>query len=231
MRLRLPIGRTAFVVAALLFALVATLPMRLALDWFGFGGRGLTARAVTGSVWAGALQQAQMGPVALGDVRARLNLLPLLLGRARLSLRGADETAPISGAVTVSRSGIAVDDVSGRLRIGGGMPLATLDLQDLSAGFAAGRCVRAEGRVRATAAGPLTGNALAGNVRCDGAALLFPLAGPSGAERLELRLFGDGRWRIDLAVRTADPAVAARLAAAGLRRSGSGYATRIQGEF
>lgn len=231
MRLRLPLGRIALALALLLFALAATLPLRLAIGWLGFGERGLAARAASGSVWAGALRQAQVGPVALGDVRARLNLLPLLLGRARLSLRSADEAAPIAGAVTVTRNGIAFDDVSGRFRIGGALPLAALDLQDVSARFASGRCVRAEGRVRATAAGALAGSALAGNARCDGAALLLPLAGPGGAERLDVRLSGDGRWRIDLFVRAADPAAAARLAAAGLRPSGSGYATRIQGEF
>ena len=52
-----------FLAAAFLFSLVALLPMRLALDWLGFGERGLSARAATGSLWLGALQEAQVGPV------------------------------------------------------------------------------------------------------------------------------------------------------------------------
>lgn len=231
MRIRLPLRRTAFVLAALLFSLIATLPMRLALEVFGFGGRGLSARAATGSVWAGALHQAQVGPVALGDVRARLNLLPLFLGRARLSLHGADSSAPIAGAVTVTRRSFGVDDVSGRFRVGGPLPIASLDLADLSAGFANGRCVRGEGRVRAAAAGALAGLALAGSVRCDGEALLLPLADGAGLARLDIRLFGDGRYRLDLTVRATDAAGAARLTAAGLRPTPHGYASRIQGEF
>lgn len=231
MRLRLPLGRTAFAAAALLFALAATLPMRLALDLFGFGGRGLAARAATGSVWAGALLQAEVGPVTLGDVRARLNLLPLFLGRARLSLRGGEEGAPIAGAVTVTRRGFGVDDVSGRFRIGGPLPLASIQLDDLSAGFEGARCVRGDGRVRAAAAGALAGVALTGSARCEGEALLLPLADASGGARLDVRMFGDGRYRLDLVVRAADPAAAARLTAAGLTRTPSGYARRIQGEF
>ena len=39
-----------------------------------------------GQLWLGALKEAQFGAVPLGDVSARLNILPLLLGRARLSL-------------------------------------------------------------------------------------------------------------------------------------------------
>lgn len=197
MRLRLPLGRAAFAAAALLFALVATLPMRFAVDLFGFGARGLSARAATGNVWAGALQQARIGPVALGDVRARLNLLPLFLGRARLSLRGDGDGAPIVGAVAVTRHGFGIDDFSGRFRIGGPLPIAAIDLDDVSAGFAGGRCVRGEGRVRATGTGAFSGATLAGGARCDGAALLLPLADAGGTARLDLRLFADGRYRLD----------------------------------
>src|SRR5687767_13431355 len=119
MRIRRPSGRTTFLVAFFLFALLALLPLRLALGALGFADHGLTARAATGSVWRGALQEAQVGPVALGDVRARLNLLPLLLGRARLSLAGGDDAAAFEGAATVSRHSFGFEDVSGRFRIAG----------------------------------------------------------------------------------------------------------------
>lgn len=234
MPVRLPVGRTLFLLAFFAFALGALLPMRLAISWLGFAERGLTARAATGSVWSGALQEARIGPVALGDVGARLNFLPLFLGRARLAIAGADPAAPVEGAVTVSRHGIGFDDVTGRFRLAGllaPLPVASLALNDVSAGFASGRCVRAEGRVQAAAAGELAGAGLAGNARCDDGALLLPLASQTGMERLDLRLYADGRWRADLRIRPGDPATGARLLAAGFAITPAGYVRRIEGTF
>ncbi|HWT12861.1 MAG TPA: type II secretion system protein N [Allosphingosinicella sp.] len=238
MRIRLPLGRTLFLAAAFLFALVALLPLRLVLGGIGFDERGLTARAATGSVWRGALQEAQIGPVALGDVKARLNLLPLLLGRARLSLAGADPATPFEGAASLSRHSFGFEDVTGRFRLGAlssPVPLTSLDFQDVSAGFASGRCTRAEGRVRAAVAGEVAGiglaSGLSGNPRCADDALLLPLASQSGMEQLNIRLFADGRYRLDLFVRSADEAIRARLLAAGLRPVGRGFGMRVDGRF
>jgi general secretion pathway protein N len=238
MRIRLPLGRSLLAVSFFAFALVALLPLRLALDQLGFDARGLTARAATGSIWLGALQEAQVGPVALGDVKARLNLLPLLLGRARLALSGSDPAAPFEGAAVVSRRGFGFEDVTGRFRIGGlasSLPLSAIDLQDVSAGFSGGRCVRGAGRLRAALTGEVAaaglGSALAGSVRCANDALLLPLASQSGVAQLNIRLFGDGRYRAELLVRAADPAVQTRLTAAGFRPSGAGYALQVDGSF
>ena len=238
MRFRLRIGRTLFLVVAFLFALLALLPLRLALDWFGFGDRGLTARAATGSVWLGALQEAQVGPVPLGDLKARLNLLPLFLGRARLSLAGADQATGLEGAVTISRHSFGFDDVSARLRVGALFsPLAVsmIDFDDVSAGFTSGRCTRAEGRVRAAVSGEIAGIGLAsgltGQARCAGDALLFPLVSQSGLEQLNIRLFSDGRYRVELLARPGDEAVRGRLIAAGFRPVGRGYGMQVDGAF
>ena len=238
MRIRLPLGRSMFVVAFFLFALIALLPMRLALGGLGFDERGLTARAASGSIWLGALQEAQVGPVALGDVRARLNFLPLLLGRARLSLAGADEAAAFEGAAIVSRHGFGFEDVTGRFRLAGlaaPVAISALDLNDLSAGFASGRCTHAEGRVRAAVTGAVGGvpvmSNLAGNARCANDALLLPLVGQSGMEQLNIRLFPDGRYRIDLILRGLDGAAASRLAAAGFRPTPRGHVLQVSGSF
>lgn len=227
-----------FLAAAFLFALVALLPMRLALDLFGFGERGLSARAASGTLWLGALQEAQVGPVPLGDVKARLSLLPLFLGRARLTLRGADDATGLEGAVTVTRHSFGFDDVSARLRVGAMLaPLAvtTIDLDDVSAGFASGRCTRAGGRVRGAASGTVAGvaigPALSGQARCAGEALLLPLASQTGMERLDLRLFADGRYRADLLVRPAGEEARGQLLAAGFRPSARGYALQVNGAF
>ena len=44
MRIRLPLGRSLFFLCAFLFALVALLPLRLALDWLGLDDKGFAAR-------------------------------------------------------------------------------------------------------------------------------------------------------------------------------------------
>lgn len=238
MRFRLPMGRTAFFLGAFAFALLALLPLRLALGWLGVAGQGLAAREATGSVWLGALREAQLGPVPIGDVSARLNTLPLFLGRARVTLARHDETSPFEGAASVSRHAFGFDDVTGQLRLGGllaPLPIAALDLEAFSAGFANGLCARAEGRVRATVAGEIGGLAmpagLSGNAACAGDAVLVPLAGQSGMERLVIRLFADGRYRVELVVRPGDAALGPRLVALGFAPSGGGFVRVVEGQF
>lgn len=238
MRLRLPLGRSVFFGAAIAFALVALLPLSLAAGWFALDGRGLAAREASGSLWAGALKEAQFGAVPLGDLSARLNVLPLFLGRARLSLSRDDAQGRFEGAVAVSRHGFGVEDMTGQVRPGGlfaPLPLATLDLADVSAHFAGGLCENAEGAVRAGLSGDLSGvtisTGLSGRARCAEGALLLPLASQSGLEQLNLRVQADGRWRAELAVRPTDPAAQARLLGAGFTAAGAAYVRRIEGSF
>ena len=238
MRIRLPMGRTTFFIAAFAFALVALLPLRLALDWLGLDERGLAARSAEGSIWLGALKEAQLGPVPIGDVSARLNSLPLFLGRARVTLSRPAEADPFEGAAVASRHSFGIEDMTGRLRLGAvlaPLPVASLELDEVSAGFVSDQCARAEGRVRATLAGDLGGVAipsgLSGNVRCDGGALLLPLVSQTGLEQLNLRLFADGRYRAELIVRPSDPGLGERLRTAGFVQSGGGFARMIEGRF
>jgi general secretion pathway protein N len=219
MRLRLRWWREIFFLGALLFSLIALLPLRFALGWLGFADKGLAAREATGSVWLGALAEARFGTLPLGDVATRLRVLPLLVGRARLDLEQADDG--LKGAVTVSRHGFGIDDASGRIEAPAlaDLPPPTLDLADLSVRFGDGQCIHAEGLVKARFAGELGSVPLvagfSGEARCDGQALLLPLVSQSGSERLELRLFADGRYRID----------------AALRPGGGLYSPRFEGSF
>ena len=238
MKVRMPFGRVAFGVAVFFFSLVALTPLGLAIRWFGLDTRGLAAREAEGSIWLGALREAQLGPAPIGDVSARLNSLPLLLGRARVSLARMDETQRFAGAVTVSRHAFGFDDATGQLRLGAllaPLPITAVDLQDVSIGFAGGLCSRAEGRVRALASGEVGGmslsSGLAGNASCAGDAALLPLVGQSGMEQLNIRLFADGRYRVELAVRPTDAAAQGRLAAAGFRPAGGGYVLARDGVF
>jgi general secretion pathway protein N len=205
MRIRARWWRQIFFACALLFSLAALLPLRVALGWLGYADKGLAAREATGSVWLGALTEARFGTVALGDVATKLRFLPLLIGRARLDLQQADDG--LRGGVTVSRHGFGIDDATGRIEAEalGDLPPPTLDLADLSVRFADGMCVHAEGLVKARFAGELVGVSLtagfSGEARCDGPAVLLPLVSQSGGDRLDVRLFADGRYRIDAALR------------------------------
>lgn len=238
MRIRLPLGRTVFFICALLFALVALLPMRLALDWLGLDAQGLAAREAKGSIWMGSLSEAELGSVALGDLQAGLRTLPLFIGRARVDLVRRDETDPLTGAATVSRHSFGIDDMSAKLAIGSAfapLPLASLDLTEVTAHFVDGACTQAEGLVRATVAGDIAGvqlpGGLSGNARCDNGALLLPLVSQPGTEALNLRLRGDGTWQVELAVRPVDDAMRDRLVAGGFRLGTSGYVMNATGVF
>jgi general secretion pathway protein N len=50
-------------------------------------------------------------------------------------------------------------------------------------------------------------------------------------ERLDLRLFEDGRYRVELLLRPADDAARQRLAAAGFTAAGAAFALRAEGHF
>lgn len=219
MRLRKRWWRQIFFGCALLFSLAALLPLRFALGWLGYADKGLAAREATGSVWLGALTEARFGTVALGDVGTRLRFLPLLIGRARLDLQQADDG--LRGGVTVSRHGFGIDDATGRIEAGAlaDLPPPTLDLADLSVRFGDGQCLHAEGLVKARFAGELVGVSLtsgfSGEARCEGQAVLLPLVSQSGGDRLDVRLFADGRYRID----------------AALRPGGLPYSARFEGRF
>lgn len=238
MRIRLPLGRTLFFVCAFLFALLALLPLRLALGWLSLDERGFAAREAQGSIWLGSVSEAQLGPVAVGDLQARLRSLPLFVGRARMDLSRDDEDEPFKGSATVSRHRFGVDDLTAGLDIGSALaplPIVSLDLSDVSVRFADGLCGSAEGMVKAGIAGDAAGlslpNGLSGNARCDQGALLLPLVSQSGMEGLNLRLFEDGRYEVELAVRPSDDAMRDRLLASGFRLTTSGYALSASGSF
>ena len=238
MRIRLPLGRSLFFLCALLFVLVALFPLRLGLDGLSLDERGFAAREAKGSVWFGTLSEAQLGSVELGDLQARLRTLPLFVGRARMDLERGGEADPFHASLTVSRHGFGVDDATGIIDVGTAfapLPIASLELADVTVRFADGQCASAEGLVKATVAGDVAGLSLpaglSGNVRCDEGALLLPLASQSGMETLDIRLFDDGRYEVELAVSPADDQMRDRLIASGFSLTGSGYALSIAGEF
>lgn len=246
MRFPLPLGRRLFLLVAFLFALVALLPLRLALDGLGLSQRGMAAREVVGSVWGGGLRGAQYRDLELGDVDAELGIAPLLLARARLALRrhrtslasAAGDQDRFEGAVTVSRNSFALSDLSGRIALGAALaplPISRIDLSDVTARFVGGLCTTASGLVTVEIAGAASGvplpASMSGNARCDGGALLLPLAGASGMEQLALRIAADGSYRATLTVRPSDTAMAQRLATGGFTAADGALRLSIDGQL
>ena len=221
--------------AAILFAiaLIALMPMRLAAEWAGLDDLGITARTARGSVWSGTLAETRYGGIALGDLDAGIDPLPLFAGRLRI---GFEQGESMRGAISLARGSISTDDVTARLPLGSTfapLPLAALELDDVNARFRDGACAAAEGRVRAVvdrgALGLDLPGGLSGNARCDGDALLLPLASRSAMEAVSLRLSADHRWRAELMVRPGDASARDRLLAAGFTRRGAGYGLSVQG--
>lgn len=239
MRIRLATGRRALFLAMFLLAVIAFLPMRLALGWSGLDGQGFTAREVTGSLWSGRLVEARFGDIALGDLDARLSPFALAIGRARIALEGQenDPTQRIAATVEIARNRAAIIDARGPLTPGNAfspLPVTALSLDDVTVRFVDGACESADGRVRATLSGNFLGQglpgALSGDARCDGGALLLPLVSGAG-EGVALRFWPDGRYRAELTLLPTDPVVAARLDGAGFVANGASRMFAVEGRF
>lgn len=180
-------------------ALLAFMPLRLALAIAGTGSAGFSARAAGGTLWSGRLVDARFGALDVGTLDTGLDVLPLLIGRLRLNLKHIDG-ASLEGAAEIGWSRRAIYGVTGNLNGGriGGLLIDQFAAEALNIEFGGSRCVQASGRVRLSiAAGTVGVNrqmGLSGVARCDNGALLLPLTSESGAERLMLRIEGDGRY-------------------------------------
>ncbi|MEA1084742.1 MAG: type II secretion system protein N [Sphingomonas sp.] len=235
-RIRLRTGPAALFGALMLLALLVFLPLRLVLGAIGLGEQGFSARTVTGSVWDGRLNEARFGALALGSLDASLSPFALLIGRARVVVDG--DPGLIHGAITMSRHGQGIDDMTATLPTGAAfapLPVNQLALEGVTVHFADGVCDKAEGRVRARLIGEAAGIALpaelSGAARCDGGALLLPLVSQAGTEGIELRITGQGRYTAALRINPTDPAAAQRLAASGFVAGAGGYRLSVEGSF
>ena len=241
-RFRLKTGPVALFGAVFVVALLVLLPLRFVLGAFELEQSRVAAREASGSVWFGHLREAQVGSIALGDLSASLSPWALLAGRARVDLAspatGADATRAIHGAISVSRHGVGLDDMTASVPAGAvfaPLPVSGIDLDAVTVHFVNGTCESAEGRVKATLgadiAGISLGQGLTGTARCDAGALLLPLASQAGTEQIALRLWLNGRFRADLTVKPSDPSAAQKLELSGFQPSPSGHRLSIDGKF
>ncbi|MDX3901158.1 MAG: type II secretion system protein N [Sphingobium sp.] len=223
-----------FVVALILF-----FPLRLALGLAGVERMGVSARDVRGTVWSGGIDQLMLGKVAMGSVRVGLSPIQLLVGRARFDLRRKAGLADdMEGAINLGFGRYGIDDVTGAVPLGRALaplPLGSVQMEDVSAYFAAGRCAHAEGRIRAQVAGRIAGlnlaQGLSGAASCDGEALLLSLVSQSGMEKILLRLWPSGRYTAEMRVETSDATLAQALGAAGFSSAGNAQVMTAQGSL
>jgi general secretion pathway protein N len=227
-------GRAYLFVGLFLLSLILFMPLSLALSVFGLAGQGLSARSARGTVWSGQLVDARIGRLAVGDVGVGLRPLALIGGRPQI-----DFLSPLGrGALTATKSDFAVDNATAKfstVRLFAPIPLDGLDLNNVSIAFVANKCDRARGRLRATFAGDVGGLSLAqglsGDARCDGNVLLLPLISQSAMERLNLYIQANGDYRAEFFVRSTDPAMAAKLGAAGFAPAPGGFVLRLAGKL
>ncbi|WP_106640063.1 type II secretion system protein N [Allosphingosinicella vermicomposti] len=236
MRFRLPLGRSLFFGCATIAALAAFLPLRIVVSWLDLDEQGLAAREVEGSLWSGTIREAQFTGLPLGDLDARLQILPLLTLRARMDVESPANPEQVKGGISVTRTSSGIDDMNARIdtaALFAPLPLMALTLSDVSVRFTNGACDKAGGRVSATLAAMPGLPALpspSGDVRCDGGALLLPLAAGS-SERVDIRLHADGRYEARLQTAGGGPEMAPVLTAAGFTAGAGGYVLERRGKF
>jgi general secretion pathway protein N len=214
-------------VAALLLAIVALLPLRIAL---ALTGNTIAAREVEGTVWSGRLRYASLGGQPIGDLDARMSPFALFLGRASVRLDGG----LLHGAVIGSFGGRGGDIRLLNLPLSrsfGPVTLTALDVADARLRFRGDGCAEAGGRVGLGLKSFLGEQRLSGVLRCSGPVLAVDLLSQSAMERLSLRFPDPGRYEATLIVRASDTGQAAGLAAAGFRETPVGHVFKFSGAF
>ena len=222
-------------VSLLMAATIIFMPLRAII-----GGAGVSARKVEGIVWDGSIRDLRLGKLLIGDVNARLHILPLLVGRAEMSLSRGD--APfargINGSVTRRFSGISIERMNAVIPVASlfaALPAENVELQDFSARFASGRCAEASGTVRLTLANGLPSldlsNGLLGKPRCDRGQLLIPLISQSAMEHVDIRVPGDGTYTATIYLEGDRAEQGAPLTLAGFRPVAGGYRRVLKGRF
>lgn len=216
------------------------LPLRLAVGVAGLEGSRFSAKAITGSVWNGRIEGAQIGPFPLGDLDAGVRFLPLLTGRLLMNLERPANPGDDGLVATVGKAGksLLVQDVTTVLGVGrqlAPLPASDIDLREVSISFAGGRCQSASGQVRVSLDANIPGldlkQGLLGNAQCQDGALVLPLQSGSGMEQLTLKLEGNGFYTARLFLSGSDRAWTLLLPTLGFRNVPGGYAIKVAGRL
>ncbi|HEY1125061.1 MAG TPA: type II secretion system protein N [Sphingobium sp.] len=224
-------------VVAIIVALIATFPLSLAFGLIGLKDMGLTARSLRGPVWWGGAEELTVGDVRLGTLNVFLDPLHLLIGQAQVEfIRVNGRPDDLLGAVVVGPGVRRLERLTGSVPLGAGLaplPLTRASFDKFSVRFSGGRCIEAEGRVRAVMAAFYTGldlaNGLSGEARCDGELLLIPLASQSGQEQIDLRIRASGTYEASMRIRSNNPVLTGALATSGFQTVNGEQVLRVSG--
>ena len=218
----------AAVVAIVVVAAIALLPLRLAVDRAGVPG--LAARSVEGTIWRGHLVGAEWQGIALGDLDTTARMWPPTIAF----------TGPaISGVATAT----GVEALTGNIEQPGSLPFSKVRLDAVAIAFAGGGCTAASGRIAVVpSVMPMLGS-LAGPLSCDGGTLraaLVPGAGATASPilgplvdnaRVDVALAADRRYRVVLSVGGVPALARALLLAAGFADTPQGLAFAVEGRL
>lgn len=219
-------------------AALALFPLRLALGLSDFERMGFTARQVAGTIWYGRIGELHLRSQPLGTLEVALNPLPLLIGNVSMHFRRMESPdGPLEGKLVAGfRRGIV--EANGRLAVGnmfGRLPLAALELEEVTVLFSGGQCSAAGGRVRPILSAPIPGMTIdpgiAGTIECDGERARVRMKSPSGAETIEFYVRDSGEYRAWMSIRTARPELSGALSLFGFRPSPQGMTLTVDGRL
>lgn len=228
------------IILAVIAVALFFLPLRLAVGMAGLEGSRFSARAISGSVWNGRIEGAQLGPFPLGDLDAGVRFLPLLTGRVLMDLERPAAGGDAGLVATVGKSGnrLLVQDLTTIMAVGSQLaplPASAIDLRAVSIAFAGGRCQSASGQVRVSLDANIPGldlkQGLLGRAECQDGVLVLPLQSGSGMEQLTLKLEGNGFYTARLFLSGSDRAWTLLLPTLGFRKVPSGYAIKVAGQL
>ncbi|GAB5489309.1 MAG: type II secretion system protein N [Parasphingorhabdus sp.] len=224
------------IAAAMLFFM----PMRLVVSMAGLEENSFSAKQISGSVWDGHIESAQLGPVKLGSLDAGMQFWPLFAGDLILDVERPENAAGGSLNATLGRAGegFLVADANAKIPVGrqlAPLPASNIELSGFSANFVQGRCTNASGQVRMSLDANIPGldlqRGLLGNAECQDGVLVLPMASGSGMEKLTLKLEGDGRYSARLALSGGNAAWTLLLPSLGFRKTPDGYAIKMNGQL
>lgn len=224
-------------VAAFLLALPVFAPLSMVMQMAAPSGA-LSAKSVTGSVWRGRISGAVVGGLTLGDIKTRLQVLPLLTGG--LKLETTARGGAFAGTAVLVRSGRTqgVEDVAGMVSLDqvglGVLAQGGLKLQGVTALFDRDRCAKAGGKATTQVGGsglipqPVD---LSGQAVCQDGQWFLPLSGDAQGLRIEanITVAANGGWRTELILIPTDPALAQGLAESGFTQDGERWRRVLEG--
>ncbi|WP_164115707.1 type II secretion system protein N [Sphingorhabdus sp. Alg239-R122] len=232
--------RALIILAALLICLLIFIPMRIVLGMSDLEERGMSAKAVEGSIWSGRLRELHIGKLPLGDVSARLRAPPLLTGKTEIVINGKQSaSSPALHAVIGGNDDVLIArnvtaDIATR-GIFAPVPVSNIQLENVNAEMRDGKCVEASGTVRVNVQQSLLGmnlsRGLSGKIACRYGALYVPLAGQSGLERLDLTIKEGGRYEAVFKVEGSPADMTGILGRLGFTPKGKTMVLTTKGQF